>query len=116
MKLSKLDEVLATEVEQQEATLSVRLREVESIDLKIESLSDPASLEEQICAYQRQCDTLERLRSRHEEETTSQKNSIHLEIQDAIVAVEEHNRFVTEKLEELKAYADGKKNSVRVLA
>ena len=107
---------MTTESEQQEATLSVRLREVESIELKIESLSDPASLEEQICAYQRQCDTLERLRTRHEEETMTQKNSIHQEIQQAMIAVEEHNRFVAKQLQELTTYAEGKKKSVGLLA
>ena len=115
LKLVKTDETFETERDLQEATLNVRLHEVETIELKIESLRDPASLEEQMCALQRQCDSLERLRNRHQEETVSQKFAIQQEIQEAILAVEEYNRFVHNKLNELKSHADDRKKSVRKL-
>jgi SMC interacting uncharacterized protein involved in chromosome segregation len=114
-KLYKLEETLDTEYDQQEATLQVRLREVESIELNMESLRDPASLEEQICAYQRQCDTLERLRTKHQEEILSSKHSIQQEIQEALVAVNDYNLFVKEKLQELTLYADNQKKNVKTL-
>jgi hypothetical protein len=115
MKLVKSEETYENERELQEATLHVRLKEVESVELKIESLRDPASLEEQMCALQRQCDSLERLRNRHQEETVSQKMAIQQEIQEAILAVEEYNRFVYTKLNELQSHADAQKKSVRKL-
>lgn len=43
--LSKLDELLATEVVHQESKSSVGLRKVENFELRIESLSDLPSLE-----------------------------------------------------------------------
>ena len=115
MKLVKTEETFETERELQEATLNVRLHEVETIELKIESLRDPASLEEQMCALQRQCDSLERLKKRHHEETVTQKFAIQQEIEEAILAVEEYNRFVGNKLNELKCYAEHQTNSVRTL-
>ena len=115
MKLMKTEETFENERELQEATLKVRLHEVETIEFKIDSLRDPASLEEQMCALQRQCDSLERLRNRHEEETVSQKVAIQQEIQVAILAVEEYNRFVCHKLKDLKSYAEDQKNCVSKL-
>jgi hypothetical protein len=112
MKVEKFNEAMNVEADQQEATLQVRLREVEKIEERIDALRDPISLEEQICAFQRQCDSLERLRTQHEEETLSRKAMIQQEIQDAIFAVEEFHTFVAQKLEELEAYATAKRNSV----
>lgn len=100
-----MEETLETEGEQQEATLQVRLSAVESMETKIESLRDPASLEEQICAYQSQCDQLESLNRKHQEDTVANKRAIQDEIETALAAMDDYNRHVTAKLQELQEYA-----------
>jgi hypothetical protein len=104
--------VINVEGDHQEATLQVRLREVEKIEEQIDVLRDPISLEEQICAFQRQCDSLERLRSQHQEETLTRKAMIQQEIQEAILAVEEFHSFVARKLQELENYSTTQRNNL----
>lgn len=112
-KKTKCEETLNKEREQQDAALAVRLREVTSIEEKIESLRDPAALEEQITRFQRQCTQLEALRMKHEEENVAQKKAVQKEINDALQAVEEHNVHVHKKLAELQQYVLKKKASLR---
>jgi SMC interacting uncharacterized protein involved in chromosome segregation len=114
-KLANLEETLETETEQQEATLQVRLREVESMNVQMDSLRDPASLEEQICAYQRQCDQLEALNRKHQEDTVANKRAIKEEIETALDAIQEYNVHVTAKLQELQDYTMQQKKSLVAL-
>lgn len=89
--------------------MAVRLREVKSIEEKVESLRDPAALEEQITRFQRQCTQLEALRMKHEEENVAQKRAVQNEINAALRAVEEHNAYVQKKFAELQQYVLKKK-------
>jgi hypothetical protein len=112
-KKQKCEETLHKEREQQEAALAIRRREVTSIEEKIESLRDPAALEEQITRFQRQCTRLEALRMKHEEENVAQKRAVQKEINEALRAVEEHNIYVQKKFAELQQYVLKKKASLR---
>ena len=105
--------MLNKEREQNEAALAVRLREVASIEEKVESLRDPAALEEQITRFQRQCTQLEALRMKHEEENVAQKKAVQNEINAALQSVEEHNIYVQKKFAELQQYILRKKASLR---
>ena len=111
-KKTKCEETLNREREQQEAALAVRLREVTSIDDKIESLRDPAALEEQIARYQRQCTQLEALQMKHEEENLSQKRAVQNEINAALMAVTDHKDYVQKKFAELQQHILKKKASL----
>jgi plasmid stabilization system protein ParE len=105
------------EREQQEAALAVRLREVDAIESKIESLRDPAALEEQIARYQRQCTQLEALQMKHQEENVSQKKAVQDEINAALRAITEHNDYVRKQFAELQQYVLRKKAALgRVVA
>lgn len=112
-KKSKCEETLNKEREQQDAALAIRLREVSSIEEKIESLRDPAALEEQITRFQRQCTQLEALRMKHEEENVAQKKAVQNEIHDALQAVEEHNVYIRKRFAVLQQYILEKKASLR---
>jgi len=112
-KKTKCEETLNKEREQLEAALAVRLREVTSIEEKVESLRDPAALEEQIASFQRQCTQLEALRMKHEEENVAQKKAVQNEINAALKSVEEHNIYVQKKFAELQQYILKKKASLR---
>ena len=112
-KKTKCEETLNKEREQHEAALAVRLREVTSIEGKIESLRDPAALEEQITRFQRQCTQLEALRMKHEEENVAQKKAVQDEINAALQSVEDHNAYVQKKFAELQQYILKKKASLR---
>jgi SMC interacting uncharacterized protein involved in chromosome segregation len=111
-KKQKCEETLHKEREQQEAALAIRRREVTSIEEKIESLRDPAALEEQITRFQRQCTQLEALRMKHEEENVAQKRAVQKEINEALRAVEEHHIYVQKKFSELRQYVLKKKASL----
>lgn len=92
--------------------MQVRMREVESLTIKMEALRNPASLEEQICAYQRQCDQLEALNRKHQDDTVANKRAIQDEIEQALSAIHEYNRHVTNKLQELQDYTLQQKTSL----
>jgi SMC interacting uncharacterized protein involved in chromosome segregation len=110
---AKCEENMEKEREQAEAALAVRLREVEAIESKIESLRDPVALEEQIARYQRQCNQLEALQLKHQEENISQKMAVHDEINAALRAIEEHNNYVREKFKSMKQYAIEQRTTLR---
>lgn len=107
-KRSKCEETLEAEKEQQDATLAVREGEVCAIEEKIESLRDPAALEEQMIRYQRQLDQLEALNRKHQEENLLMKQAVQKEINAAIQAIIAHNVDVKKKFADLKAYASEK--------
>jgi hypothetical protein len=112
-KKTKCEETLNKEREQQDAALAVRLREVTSIEEKVESLRDPAALEEQITRFQRQCTQLEALRMKHEEENVAQKKAVQDEINAALQSVEDHKAYVEKKFAELQQYVLKKRASLR---
>lgn len=92
------------EKEQNESALSVRVREANELQTKIEELRDPAAVEEQMAKLSRQCTSLEAMRLVHEEETLSTKRAVQEEINAALDAISAHESYVDQKLNELEVY------------
>eukprot|EP00547_Thalassionema_nitzschioides_P005759 CAMPEP_0194219582 /NCGR_PEP_ID=MMETSP0156-20130528/26330_1 /TAXON_ID=33649 /ORGANISM="Thalassionema nitzschioides, Strain L26-B" /LENGTH=621 /DNA_ID=CAMNT_0038949315 /DNA_START=186 /DNA_END=2051 /DNA_ORIENTATION=+ len=111
-KLEKVQETSETEREQQDATLQVRLNEVESLQSKIDALQNPAAVEQQIFESQRQYDKLEALHRKHIQDTIVRKQELQNDIQTALDAVHDFHRHVEERLQEIKQYAQEKKQSL----
>lgn len=109
---AKCEENIVKEREQAEAALAVRLREIDVLEDNIESLRDPAALEEQIARYQRQCTQLEALQMKHQEENISQKIAVLDEIKTAIRAITDHNQYLQEQFGVMKQYAISKRSVI----
>lgn len=103
-KVAKLEELLENEQSQNEAALSVRLREASVIEEKIETLRDPVTLEERIAVVQRQCTTLEALQLKHQEETISTKKAVQDEISECLIAMAKYEDHIESKFGELHNY------------
>ena len=110
-KITKCEEALNNESSMHETKLSVRQREVEAMESKVSSYSDPLALEEQIAAYERQCAELERLQAQHQEENISRVQSVCREIDEACRLMSEHEQHFREKLAELDSYKQKKEEA-----
>lgn len=104
VKAKKCEETLRREKEEQEGTLAVRLKELDSIETKIGSLRDPVALEAAIAKYQRQCTQLEALRQKNLEEHSVQKKAVQAEIKEALDYLAEREEAVQKSLKELEGH------------
>lgn len=111
-KLEKVQETTETEREEQDATLQVRQKEVQSLQSKIDAIRNPAALEQQIFESQRQYDKLESLHRQHIQDTIVRKQELENEIQTALNAVQDFNQYVEDRLQELNQYAQEKRQSL----
>mmetsp|Transcript_12860 Transcript_12860/g.19539 ORF Transcript_12860/g.19539 Transcript_12860/m.19539 type:complete len:219 (+) Transcript_12860:1-657(+) len=102
---NKSDETLNREKETQEASLAIRLREVEKMERTIADIRDPVAVEEAIARYESQCVELEALRRRHQEEYLSTKKAVKNEINHALTKFLEHKEYQETKVTELELYA-----------
>ena len=107
-KIDKCEETMEAEREAQDAKLGVRMREAESIETKVASLRDPVALEEQMAQFEQQCTELEALRQQYEEDNVARKAAVCEEIDRAILAIQEYDKFCQDKISEVQEY---KKNS-----
>jgi len=114
-KIDKCEETMEAEREAQDAKLGVRVREVESIEMKVTSLRDPVALEEQITQFERQCDELEAMRQQHEEDNVSRKKAICEEIDTAILEMREYDNFCLDKIKEVQEYRKHKRSEYGTL-
>ena len=95
---------MEAEREAQDAKLGVRTRELESIETKVASLRDPVALEEQMAQFEQQCAELEALRQQHEEDNVARKVAVCEEVDRAISAIQEYDKFCTDKISEVKQF------------
>ena len=116
MKLGKLQETYNDEHQVQESTLRVRLTQVENTQQAMESLRDPASLEEQMGALSLQCDRLERLKEQHLQDTLARKTALQQELLEALVAIQEHSEFISKQFADLELYAEQQRKGLRRLS
>ena len=104
VKAKKCEETLRREKEEQEGTLAVRLKELDSIETKIGSLRDPVALEAAIAKYQRQCTQLEALRQKNQEEHSVQKSAVQAEIKEALDYLAAREEDIQSKLKDLEGH------------
>ena len=103
-KAKKCEETLRREKEEQEGTLAVRRKEIESIETKIGSLRNPVALEAAIAKYQRQCTQLETTRQKNQEEYLMQKKAVQAEINDALALLAVREEHIQTALKELESH------------
>mmetsp|Transcript_20454 Transcript_20454/g.44713 ORF Transcript_20454/g.44713 Transcript_20454/m.44713 type:complete len:673 (-) Transcript_20454:132-2150(-) len=103
-KAKKFEETLRREKEEQDGTLAVRLREIDSIETKIGSLRDPVVLEASIAKYQRQCTQLETTRQKNHEEHSMQKKAVQAEINEALALLAAREEHIQTALKELEGH------------
>ena len=114
-KAKNLEETLKRERDEQEGTLAVRLREIDSIETKISSLRDPVALEAAIAKYQRQCTQLETLRQKNQEEHAALNEAVQAEISDALASLAVREEHIQTKLRELEDHiADREANLLQL--
>ena len=114
-KAKNLEETLKRERDEQEGTLAVRLREIDSIETKISSLRDPVALEAAIAKYQRQCTQLETLRQKNQEEHAALNEAVQAEISDALASLAVRGEHIQTKLRELEDHiADREANLLQL--
>ena len=107
-KIDKCEEIMEAEREVQDAKLGVRIREAESIETKVASLRDPVALEEQMAQFERQCAELEAMRQQYEEDNVARKTAVCEEVDRALLAIQEYDKFCLDKIMEVQQY---KKNN-----
>jgi len=105
-RIDKCEGTIEAEREAQEAKLSVRMKELESIETKVTALRDPTALEEQMANFEQQCTELEALRQQHEEDSVKRKAEVCEEVDRAISAIEEYDEFCREKVSEVQKYRE----------
>lgn len=109
-KIDNFESTITAEREVQEAKLSVRVREAESMEKKVTSLRDPVVLEEQMAQFESQCTELESLRLKHEQDNMSRKKIVCGDILRACSALKKHDEFWLQKVTELQSYKRAKAN------
>mmetsp|Transcript_16646 Transcript_16646/g.21754 ORF Transcript_16646/g.21754 Transcript_16646/m.21754 type:complete len:121 (+) Transcript_16646:199-561(+) len=99
-----------------EAKLSVRQREVNAMEEKVEAHRDPVAFEELIAGFERRCAELEAQRIRHQQESTDRKLDVQNEILKSCYMMQEHEKMAHDKILESKRYWDQKKQSLRKIS
>lgn len=115
-KKIKHEQTLESERDSMNVTLSIRQREVDSTESKINSLRDPVALEEQMAAYEGQCSELERLRIDHQEENLAKKKAVVAEIYSACQAMNELDEKFTYAVARAKIYLGIKRADIGIIS
>lgn len=110
-KIDKCEGTMEAEREAQDAKIGVRIRELESIETKVSSLRDPVALEEQMAQFEQQCDELEALRQQHEEDNVVRKAAVCEEVDRALLAIQEYDKFCMDKIVEVQKYKENRRSS-----
>lgn len=105
-RIDKCERTMEAEREAQDAKLGVRIRELESIETKVASLRDPVALEEQMARFEQQCAELEALRQQHEEDNVKRKAAVCEEVDGALLAMQEYDKFCQDKILEVQQFKD----------
>jgi hypothetical protein len=103
-KNSQSIQAMETERKSHEAKSSIRKREVEGMESKIESMHNPVSLEEQMAAYHRQCADLEALRMEHQDENVAKREAVLKQIDSACKLMADHDAFFRQRVINVKQY------------
>ena len=103
-KKRRAQDVQSREKEEQEAALAIRHKEVQLVENKVSSLSDPGSMESTIANYQRQCSELESLRQKHQDENLAKKQAVLQEVTDVISFCTELKTLQKQELRNLHEY------------
>jgi hypothetical protein len=103
-KNSQSIQAIETERKSHEAKSSIRKREVEGMESKIESMHNPVSLEEQMAAYHRQCADLEALRMEHQDENVAKREAVLKQIDSACKLMADHDAFFRQRVINVKQY------------
>jgi chromosome segregation ATPase len=103
-KNSQSIQAIETERKSHEAKTTIRKREVEGMESKIESLHNPVSLEEQMAAYHRQCADLEALRMEHQDENVAKREAVLEQINSACQLMADHDAFFRQSVVHVKQF------------
>lgn len=103
-KKIKCEQTLENERESFTASLSVRQRELDTMERKVNALRDSIALEEQMASYERQCAELEALRIDHSEENIAKKKAVVTEIYAACKAMNEHDEKFEDAVVQVNEY------------
>jgi kinetochore protein NDC80 len=114
-KKIKCEQTLESERDSFSGSVTVRQRELDSMERKISSLRDPIALEEQMAAYERQCAELESLRIEHQEENIAKKKAVTAEIYAACKAMNEHDEKFKQAVTQADEYWMVKRDEVRAI-
>lgn len=101
-KKAKTEQAIENELNTMANSVSLRQEEVAAIEARVTSLHDPASLEKQMAAYERQCSELEILRTSTHDEYMSKKRDVASEIKAACEAMAEFENGILKILAEAK--------------
>lgn len=105
-------DIIRDDGEMHKTKLEGRMRRVDEMHAKVASLRDPVALEEQMEAYERQVAELVALRAEHEEANIERQKTVHMEIEEAIKLMAEHEHHCQRKIAELEQYAARKHAAV----
>lgn len=100
-KVDTCEATLNAERDAQNAKLTVRLREAESMESRVSSIRNPVALEEQMAGFACQCTELEALRIKYEEDNLCLKRDMCTEIDKAKVAIGEYDSFCQQQIMEI---------------
>jgi len=103
-KIAKCEQTLDSEDQTAQKKLSVRNREVKTIENKTASLLDSVALEETMAAYERQCAELEALRQEREEVSVAKYQAVLDEISSACQLMADHDQYVRTRVDELNQF------------
>jgi hypothetical protein len=103
-KVAAREATLEQEREASNAKCAVRLREAEAVEIKVSSLRDPVALEERMAHYERQCTELESLRTQNRETSSAMMRAILSEIENAMIAMDQFDDFLSTKIGECQKY------------
>ena len=110
-RIDKCEGTMEAEREAKDAKLGVRVRELESIETKVASLRDPVALEEQMAKFEQQCAELEALRQQHEEDNVARKAAVCEEVDRALSAMQEYDKFCLNKISEVQQYKENSRST-----
>jgi SMC interacting uncharacterized protein involved in chromosome segregation len=110
-RIDKCEGTMEAEREAQDAKVGVRIRELDSIETKVASLRDPVALEEQMAKFEQQCAELEALRQQHEDDNVARKAAVCEEVDRALLAIQEYDKFCREKVSEVAQYKESNQSA-----